>query len=163
MQHLYAPWRQKYFEQKEDTCVFCNIDEKEDEKRGVLFRAKKCYGILNLYPYTAAHFLIIPYKHLANLEELDNETWLEMSLYAKYGVEILKKDFKAGGINLGMNLGSVAGAGVAAHLHYHVLPRYFGDTNFISTIVQTRVCSANLEESYRLLKKAFDLKIKESK
>lgn len=157
MQHLNAPWRSEYFEKKSDCCVFCNIVKnlQDDEKNGVLFRAKHCFGVMNLYPYSPGHFMIIPYKHIDNIESLEEEAWLEMSSYVRIGVEVLKKAVNASGINIGMNLGADAGAGICEHVHYHLVPRWQRDTNFITTIAETRVAGVDFENLYKKIKEAF--------
>ncbi len=126
MEHLYAPWREDYVKDRQDIkgCVFCHIvnHPEEDEKNRVLLREKDFFIIMNKYPYTPGHFMIIPNIHIENLEDLDDKVWLDMSLYAKRGVEILKKALGAKGVNIGMNLGRFAGAGIMGEryeLHNH--------------------------------------------
>ncbi|WP_103624355.1 HIT family protein [Campylobacter concisus] len=156
MQHLCAPWRSEYFSAKKDSCVFCDvINSDDDDKNGVLFRAKHCFGIMNLYPYSPGHFMIIPNQHTDKIEELDDETWFEMSKFVRLGVEILKKELYANGVNIGMNLGKAAGAGIAEHVHYHLVPRWSGDTNFITTISDVRVNGTPFYPLFEKLKKAF--------
>ncbi|TKX28602.1 HIT family hydrolase [Campylobacter sp. MIT 12-5580] len=157
MQHLYAPWRQQYFEEDRSICPFCAASKKlrSDEELGVFFRAKYCFGVMNLYPYSPGHFMIIPYMHEENIENLELEIWQEMSEKVREGVKILKESFHAKGVNIGMNLGEQAGAGISMHCHYHLVPRWNGDTNFITTIGQTRVCSRDLKEVYLKLCEAF--------
>ena len=152
---LYAPWRSKYVTgEKIEGCVFCHISshEKDDEKLHVLYRDEKCFIVMNKYPYTPGHFMIIPHHHTDALEELDSEVWLHMSALAQKGVRLLKEGFGAHGVNLGMNLGSAAGAGIAEHIHLHLVPRWRGDTNFITSIGETRVYSSDFETIYRRLK-----------
>ena len=156
MQHLCAPWRSEYFSAKKDSCVFCDvINSDDDDKNGVLFRAKYCFGIMNLYPYSPGHFMIIPNQHTDKIEELDEQTWFEMSKFVRLGVEILKKELYANGVNIGMNLGKAAGAGIAEHVHYHLVPRWSGDTNFITTISDVRVNGTPFYPLFEKLKKAF--------
>ncbi len=157
MQYLYAPWREKYHKEKPSTCPFCECanENRSDEELGVIFRARHCFGVLNRYPYTPGHFMIIPYKHEEKIEKLDDETWQEMSHFVKKGVEILKNELSAGGVNIGMNLGKEAGAGIAPHCHYHLIPRWAGDTNFITTLAQVRVCGSDIEKIYKKLVLAF--------
>ena len=156
MQHLCAPWRSEYFSAKKDSCVFCDvISSDDDDKNGVLFRAKHCFGIMNLYPYSPGHFMIIPNQHTDKIEELDEQTWFEMSKFVRLGVEILKKELYANGVNIGMNLGKAAGAGIAEHVHYHLVPRGNGDTNFITTISDVRVNGTPFHPLFEKLKKAF--------
>ncbi|WP_103619094.1 HIT family protein [Campylobacter concisus] len=156
MQHLCAPWRSEYFSAKKDSCVFCDvINSDDDDKNGVLFRAKHCFGIMNLYPYSPGHFMIIPNQHTDKIEELDEQTWFEMSKFVRLGVKILKKELYANGVNIGMNLGKAAGAGIAEHVHYHLVPRWSGDTNFITTISDVRVNGTPFHPLFEKLKKAF--------
>lgn len=157
MQHLYAPWRQKYFEEDKSLCPFCAVSKRleSDEKLGVFLRARHCFGVMNAYPYAPGHFMIIPYIHEENIEKLELEIWQEMSLLVREGVAILKEKFKAGGVNIGMNLGAVAGAGISAHCHYHLVPRWSGDTNFITSIAELRVCGRDLQGLYKELSLAF--------
>ncbi|TQR34541.1 HIT family hydrolase [Campylobacter sp. MIT 99-7217] len=156
MQYLYAPWRSQYFSKEKDICPFC-LDQRNlsNEEMGVIFRAKFCFGIMNAYPYSPAHFMVVPYLHEENIENLDPQTWQEMSKYVQKGVQILKEQVHAKGVNIGMNLGEQAGAGIAKHCHYHLVPRWFGDTNFITTIADTRVCGRDLNEIYKKLCFAF--------
>lgn len=155
MKYICAPWRSEYFKNKSDKCPFCDVINKKDDEFGIIFRAKYCYGIMNLYPYSPGEFMIIPYKHISELEKLDNNTWLEINHFVKKGVKILKDSLRAQGINIGMNLGIAAGAGIADHIHYHIVPRYIGDTNFITTISGTRVNGVPFYEQFSKLKDAF--------
>ncbi len=152
---LYAPWRSEYVTGKKIAgCVFCYISShpEEDEELGVLYRAKHCYAVMNKYPYSPGHFMIIPNRHINNLENLEDETWLEMATLAKRGVRLLKEVLRAEGVNMGMNLGAAAGAGIAEHIHLHLVPRWQRDTNFITTIANTRVYSTDFFKIYRTLR-----------
>ena len=157
MQHLCAPWRSEYFSAKKEGCVFCGViaSPQDDDKNGVLFRAKRCFGIMNLYPYSPGHFMVIPLQHTDRIEELDEQTWLEMSRFVREGVKILKSELRAEGVNIGMNLGGAAGAGIAEHVHYHLVPRWSRDTNFITTIADVRVNGVPFHPLFEKLKKAF--------
>lgn len=158
MKHLCAPWRSEYYNAKRDGgCVFCEaIAHPElDDERGVLFRAKHCFGVMNLYPYSPGHFMIIPLKHTDKIESLSDEAWQEISKYVRVGVKILKKELGAQGVNIGMNLGEAAGAGIAEHVHYHLVPRWVRDTNFITTIADVRVNGVPFHPLFSKLKKAF--------
>ncbi len=197
MQHLYAPWRAKYFNEKGDECPFCvaaransndensnknmnsnaNLNKNlsnfankknsnssansseilnaKDSELGVIFRAKFCFGIMNLYPYSPGHFMVIPYAHEEQISSLSLDVWQEMSHFVREGVGILQNALGAKGVNIGMNLGASAGAGIAAHCHYHLVPRWAGDTNFITTIADTRVCGRDLGEIYEKLRSEF--------
>lgn len=152
---LYAPWRTEYISgEKCEGCVFCHISEngERDEEHHVLYRDEDCFVVMNLYPYTPGHFMIIPHHHTDALEALDANTWLRMSALAQRGVRLLKESFGAHGVNIGMNLGRTAGAGIADHIHLHLVPRWERDTNFITSIAQTRVYSTDFEIIYRRLK-----------
>ncbi len=155
MDYLYAPWRREYVTGKKSGCVFCDIakDRSNDEKNFVLYRDKYCFVVMNKYPYTAGHIMVIPLQHIDNIENLNEECWLHISLIVKKCVTMLKKEFNADGVNLGMNIGKGAGAGIAEHVHYHIMPRWIGDTNFITTIADTRVFSSDFEKIYKRLKK----------
>ena len=155
MDHLYAPWRTEYIAgEKIEGCVFCHISKHSemDEKSQVLFRDEHCFVVMNKYPYTPGHFMIIPHFHTDSLEKLDPKVWMRMSELAQKGVAMLKDGFGAEGVNLGMNLGSTAGAGIAEHIHLHLVPRFSRDTNFITTIAETRVYSTDFQRIYEKLK-----------
>lgn len=160
MKYLDAPWRSEYYSHKKDGCVFCAISQdtkqEHDKDRGVLYRGKECFAVMNLYPYTPGHFMIIPYSHIDNIENLDQSTWLEMSELVKFGVGVIKSELNAEGVNIGMNLGAAAGAGISEHIHYHLVPRWSRDTNFITTIGQTRVNGVPFQSLYIKLKAKFD-------
>jgi len=152
---LYAPWRTEYVSgEKGGGCVFCHITEHPDldEAHHVLYRDERCFIVMNRYPYTPGHFMIIPHHHTDALETLDSQTWLHMSHLAQRGVRLLKEFFGAQGVNIGMNLGRAGGAGIAEHIHMHVVPRWSGDTNFITSIAETRVYSTDFEKIYSKLK-----------
>ena len=152
---LYAPWRDEYVtEQKIEGCVFCHIvsHTEDDAKLHVLYRDEYCFMVMNKYPYTPGHFMIIPNIHTDKLEALPSETWLHMSALAQQGVKLLKEGLNARGVNIGMNLGAAAGAGIAEHIHMHLVPRWERDTNFITSIGHTRVYSTDFEKIYKKIK-----------
>jgi diadenosine tetraphosphate (Ap4A) HIT family hydrolase len=152
---LYAPWRDEYVTgEKIDGCVFCHISthESDDESLHVLYRDEHCFIVMNRYPYTPGHFMIIPHHHTDALEALDPNVWLHMSALAQRGVRMLKESFGAHGVNIGMNLGKAGGAGIAEHIHLHLVPRWERDTNFITAIGENRVYSTDFEKIYRRLK-----------
>lgn len=152
---LYAPWRDEYTMKRESNgCVFCFISEHpdKDSQQHVLYRDQYCFMVMNKYPYTPGHFMIIPNMHTDKLEELPSETWLHMSQLAQQGVRLLKEGFGAKAVNLGMNLGAAAGAGIAEHIHLHLVPRWERDTNFITSIGETRVYSTDFEKIYEKIK-----------
>ena len=152
---LYAPWRDEYVTgERIDGCVFCHISSKkqEDEELHVLYRDEYCFLVMNRYPYTPGHFMIIPHFHTDKLEELDPEAWLHISGLAQKGVRLLKEGLGAHGVNIGMNLGDAGGAGIAEHIHMHLVPRWQSDTNFITSIAQTRVYSTDFQKIYKKIK-----------
>ncbi|MBE0491934.1 MAG: HIT domain-containing protein [Sulfurospirillum sp.] len=154
MEHLYAPWRDAYIKNKIEGCPFCYIVENPDidAKTKVLFRSTNCFIVMNLYPYTPGHLMVIPNRHLDKLEDLEESVWQEMNVLVFRCVTLLKKELHVSGVNLGMNLGSAAGAGIAEHIHYHIVPRWQRDTNFITTIAHTRVYSTDFESFYQKIK-----------
>lgn len=152
MRYIYSPNRDKYFDQKVDGCVFCNIlNSENDNKNFILFRDTLCFGLMNLYPYNPGHFMIIPNQHIDNVENLDDKTWLQMNMHVKSGIKMLKEELGAAGVNIGMNLGDEAGAGIGEHIHAHIVPRWVKDTNFITTIGQIRIIPSDFERTYKTL------------
>ena len=152
---LYAPWRTDYVSgEKVEGCVFCHISTHahEDENLHVLYRDEHCFIVMNRYPYTPGHFMIIPHHHTDSLEALDPAVWVHMSALAQRGVRLLKESFCAHGVNIGMNLGRAGGAGIAEHIHLHLVPRWERDTNFITSIGETRVYSTDFEKIFLRLK-----------
>ena len=154
MEHLYSPWRYDYVsEEKIEDCIFCHISKNiNEEKLQVLFYDEDCYIVMNKFPYSPGHIMVIPHFHTSNIEDLDDSIWIRMNLRVKQGVRLLKEVMPCEGVNIGMNLGKAAGAGIEQHVHYHILPRWLGDTNFISAIGGTRVYPANFEEIFNKLK-----------
>lgn len=152
---LYAPWRDEYVAGKKiEGCVFCHISKEttEDDTLHVLYRDEHCFMVMNKYPYTPGHFMIIPHVHTDKLEELNADTWLRMSMLAQQGVRLLKEGFGVDGVNIGMNLGKAGGAGIAEHIHMHLVPRFNRDTNFITSIADTRVYSTDFLKIYEKIK-----------
>ena len=162
MDYICAPWRSDYFTEKRSGCPFCDAakDAKFDEQNGVIFRGQHCFGVMNLYPYTPGAFMVIPYEHTDKIEALSEKAWQEMSHFVRLGVKVLKTAVNAQGVNIGMNLGSAAGAGIAEHVHYHLVPRYSGDTNFITTIANVRINGVSFAPLYEKIKKEFENLIK---
>lgn len=159
MDVLWSPWRYDYInknskEQTADDCVFCSVlaSPASDEEKFILRRAGYNFIILNIYPYISGHLMIVPFAHLAELDELPKEASDEMMDLAKHCQTVLREVYAPDGINLGMNLGRAAGAGVAGHLHLHILPRWIGDVNFMTAIGQTRTIPESLTATYRKLK-----------
>lgn len=154
MEHLYAPWRYDYVsEEKIEGCVFCHISKNiDDEKMQVVFWDKYCYVVMNKFPYSPGHMMVVPFFHTSNIEDLQDDIWMQMSIRVRQGVKLLKEVMPCEGVNIGMNLGKAAGAGIEQHVHYHMLPRWNGDTNFISTLGGTRVYPASFDEIFKKLK-----------
>jgi ATP adenylyltransferase len=158
-ERLWAPWRMKYIEGMSVSgnreCIFCEKPlENDDEKNFILYRGITCYLILNLFPYNNGHILVVPFCHTSDMEDLDPETRLEMMDLSALAVKTIKSIMRPDGFNVGMNIGRSAGAGIADHLHLHVVPRWNGDTNFMPVIGSTKVISEGLEDNYRRLSKA---------
>ncbi|HKP85142.1 MAG TPA: HIT domain-containing protein [Blastocatellia bacterium] len=161
MEHIWSPWRYKYIEaaDRQGVCVFCRAAESEkDDENYVAYRGKFNFVILNLYPYTSGHLMIVPYEHTGSLASVNEATTTEMMNLAKRAQTALEAEYHPEGFNIGMNLGRSAGAGVADHIHLHVVPRWVGDANFVSTIGETRVLPEDLATTLEKLKKHFDEK-----
>jgi ATP adenylyltransferase len=162
MDYLWTPWRYAYMEQvtsgKQPDCVFCHALAMEDDRAAyIVLRGVRCFLILNRYPYTSGHVMIVPYAHVAELNLCDAETLAEIMRLTQRMETALRVTYKPDGMNLGMNLGRAAGAGVTGHLHLHVLPRWVGDTNFMTVTAETRVHPEELSVTYDRLQKALAL------
>ena len=158
MKRLWSPWRMKYIESNEEEgCIFCNALAKpsDDSKNLIIKRGEKAFVIVNLYPYTSGHIMVAPMAHQPSLEHLDTETRAEIMELVSDSMVILKGIYKPQAFNVGANIGEAAGAGVPDHVHLHIVPRWNGDTNFMSTVGETRVLPESLEETYRRIKVAF--------
>jgi ATP adenylyltransferase len=155
MDFLWTPWRYAYVTgaHASPDCIFCDaVRRKDDEKTGIIFRAERSFIILNTFPYTSGHLMIVPYEHVDELRKLDAASAQEMMILAQRAEGALRELYRPDGINLGMNIGQAAGAGVAAHIHMHVLPRWAADTNFMTTISETRILPEALDVTYSRLK-----------
>ncbi len=159
MDRVWSPWRYRFVTEgaPEGECVFCSLarDSANDERNFVVHRAHFNFVVLNLYPYTAGHMLIVPYEHVRALNETRPETTAELFQLARVAEAALDRAYHPDGKNLGMNFGSAAGAGIAEHIHMHVLPRWTGDANFLSTIGETRLLAEDLPVTWRKLKDQF--------
>lgn len=159
MKHIFSPWRMKYISMhtpKAD-CIFCEALAKPDSPENlVLWRGRYCFIILNRFPYTSGHLMVVPMEHQPTLEEVSPQANAEMSDLLGRVCRLLRKVYRPEGFNIGANIGAVAGAGVAGHVHFHVVPRWGGDTNFMSTVGETRVLPEDLEETYRRLLTAWE-------
>jgi len=141
---------------KEIGCPFCIAQEKRDSTENLIaYRGERAYVILNRYPYTNGHIMVIPFEHVSTLEELDSETRAEMMELTSRCTVILKDIYKPQGFNVGANIGEAAGAGVPKHVHFHIVPRWSGDTNFMTAVGQTRVLPEALEDTYERIKNGF--------
>jgi len=148
----------KYIEktEKEEGCVFCNAQAKEDSAANLIaFRGQFAFVILNRYPYTSGHLMVIPFKHVATLEELDPATRAEMIELTSQCMTVLRKIYNPQAFNMGANIGEAAGAGVPGHFHIHIVPRWGGDTNFMSTLGETRVLPESMEDTYKRVCEGF--------
>jgi ATP adenylyltransferase len=158
MDYLWTPWRYQYIIKPEEPglCVFCAAGQSADDERTfVVHRAARNFVILNRFPYTTGHLMVIPYDHIASLTELPDETLTEMMLLARDAERHLRAVYRPEGLNVGMNLGRCAGAGIAGHAHLHVLPRWTGDTNFMTVTGETRVVPEALEITWKKLREAW--------
>ena len=159
MKQLWAPWRMPYLKgehESVDGCVFCEKIRADDAEEHVLYRGDRCYVVLNKYPYSNGHMMVVPYDHVSSLEDLDGATMLEMMHLVQEGLRILREAQHPQGFNVGVNIGSAGGAGVASHLHMHIVPRWEGDANYMTVIGETRVIPEMLDETYAALRPAFD-------
>ncbi len=154
MESLWAPWREKFILcEKEPGCFLCRTArENQDRKNLILYRGEKSFVILNRYPYNSGHLMVAPYRHVGQLEKLRDQELTELLKISQLCVKVLKSAIKPHGINLGMNLGKVSGAGVGDHIHLHIVPRWQGDTNFMPILAGTKVVSVGLSNTYRRLK-----------
>jgi ATP adenylyltransferase len=161
MDHLWSPWRYRYITQAPvEGCVFCAKHRAADDREAlILHRGRLAFVMLNLYPYTSGHLMVAPYEHVATLESCSEQAYTEMMLLGRRAESILRAEYKPDGLNIGFNIGASAGAGVAGHIHLHVVPRWTGDANFVSTIGETRVIPEDLADTYRRLKGHFELNV----
>ena len=164
MDIIWSPWRYDYIkssaptgEEQSSRCVFCDLASApaDDEANFILHRGAHNYIVLNIYPYISGHLLIVPYLHVAELDQSPKEATDELMDFAKRSQTALRETYSPHGFNLGMNLGRAAGAGVAAHLHLHIMPRWIGDSNFMSTVGETRVIPEDLKTTYEKLRVHF--------
>lgn len=141
---------------KEDGCVFCNAPEKEDGAENLIaFRGEHAYVILNRYPYTSGHLMVVPFQHKASLEGLDPRTRAEMMELTTRCMTVLRGIYRPQAFNVGINIGEAAGAGIKEHVHIHIVPRWAGDTNFMSAVGETRVLPESLDQTWQRVKNGF--------
>ena len=161
MDHLFTPWRYAYITEavksgENDTCIFCELPELPDKEARIVLRAQHCFIILNSFPYTSGHAMIVPFAHLDELSKLPETAAQEMMSLSQKMERVLRQVYSPDGINLGMNIGRAAGAGVAGHVHMHVLPRWVGDTNFMTVTGETRVLPEALDVTYQQIRAVLD-------
>ena len=160
MDHLWSPWRMEYIlaPKTDEDCIFCNgLKQTDGPINLIVYRGSKAFVMLNRFPYTSGHLMIVPYEHQPSLDLLESASRLDIMDLAARALQVLGAIYTPQGFNLGMNIGSAAGAGISEHVHLHVVPRWVGDTNFMSSISQARVLPELLEETYRRVKEAWEV------
>ena len=159
MDYLWSPWRYQYITKTREPqeCIFCAAakDPENDRDRFVVHRAEHNFIILNRFPYTSGHLMVVPYEHVATLQELSDRTLVELIRLAQESERHLRAIYRPDGLNLGINIGQSAGAGIAGHIHLHVVPRWTGDSNFMTVVGETRVMPEDLPITWEKLKGAF--------
>jgi ATP adenylyltransferase len=159
MNHIWSPWRMEYIENhgREEGCVFCRAQAMQDGPQNlIVYRKALAYVILNRYPYTSGHVMVVPLRHQPNLEALDAPERAEMMELTSLATSVLRGIYQTQAFNIGLNIGEAAGAGVKEHVHVHVVPRWVGDTNFMSTLAGTRVLPELLQDTWKRIKTGFD-------
>ncbi|NMD14309.1 MAG: HIT domain-containing protein [Caldisericales bacterium] len=160
MKNIFTPWRMDFIKSKKpEHCVFCKAGTNigGEGKDFIVYRGEKCFVILNRYPCATGHIMIIPYRHCQKFEDLGNEELSEMMILAKKFVSVLKRAFSPDGFNMGMNLGAAAGAGIADHVHLHIVPRWVGDTNFMPIFAEVKIHPTDLEGAYKAILQALEV------
>lgn len=155
MDVIRAPWRMEYINSNDKPvsgCIFCEYPQEDKDKENlIIHRASRVFVIMNRFPYSSGHLMVVPYRHTSDFASLTTDEKLDMFDMAQKTVQVLTAEMNADGFNIGMNIGKVAGAGIDAHLHLHVVPRWNGDTNFISVTAETKVLPEALSETWRRL------------
>jgi ATP adenylyltransferase len=162
MDYIWTPWRYQYMKQvesgKQPACIFCDAAARQDDSETlVVYRGAKVFVILNRLPYTSGHVMVVPYAHVGELAACEPEALSEMMRLAQRMEGIFRATYKPDGMNVGMNLGRAGGAGVVGHLHLHVLPRWFGDSNFMTVVGESRVLPEDLETTYKRMREALSM------
>jgi len=163
MERLWSPWRSMYIDSMKDkdgdeSCVFCNAvkSDIENDSSLVVFRRNEIFIVLNLYPYNNGHLMVVPNRHISDLSEITTEEFAEITSQITLATEALKKLYSPHGFNIGANVGKAAGAGIDTHLHFHIVPRWNGDTNFMPVVGEVKVISHELIETKKNLRKAIE-------
>jgi ATP adenylyltransferase len=158
MQHMWAPWRMAYLTGHGPTgCVFCQkVDEHADDANLIVTRRERCFVTMNLYPYNNGHLMVVPYRHVASLEDLAPEELLDLMATVNLALAGLRNSMSPAGFNIGVNLGKAAGAGIDTHVHVHVVPRWAGDTNFMPVVADVRVVPESLIDTCRKVRQAIE-------
>lgn len=158
MKRLWAPWRMKFMQSTVKECVFCKVQKQNDDPGNLMvFRGRESFVILNRYPYTSGHLMVVANAHLASLEDLPASTRAEMLELATHGMRVLRRLYQPDGFNLGANIGAAAGAGIAGHVHLHVVPRWTGDSNFMLTLAETKVLPEELSRTHQRVRDSWEL------
>ncbi len=162
MDHLWAPWRSQYITQvdkpKREGCIFCwkpLEDESQDQENLIVTRREHCFVLMNLYPYNNGHLMVVPYRHTGDFLQLTPGELLECQQTLQDAQRIMRDAITPQGFNIGMNIGRPAGAGIDQHLHWHLVPRWNGDTNFMPALAATKVISEGLLDSWRRMREGF--------
>ncbi|MEO8611333.1 MAG: HIT domain-containing protein [Chloroflexota bacterium] len=159
MDHLYTPWRMAYIRGEKkpvDGCIFCQLAVSEDDHDQIIARSEHVFVTLNIYPYNNGHLMVIPYEHVSTPESLATEMLTDLMLTVNRSLAVMRKAYNPPAFNLGANIGAAAGAGIAEHYHFHIVPRWPGDANFMTVVSSTRVIPDTLDNVYRELKAAWD-------
>ncbi len=159
MDHLFTPWRMPYLQGEEPLpkdCLFCLKPDEADRQAHIVHRGERCYVILNRFPYNNGHLMVVPYDHHGTLTDLDAEAAAELMALVQLSLDVLREAYEPEGFNVGANIGSAAGAGVADHVHMHVVPRWAGDTNYMTTVGKTRVIPEWMDQVYKRLRPIFE-------
>lgn len=157
MDYLWTPWRYAFVSTAHQNhgCVFCNRLPEDDERAGIVHRGQHNFIIVNAFPYTSGHVMVVPYEHTDELQKLSAPAAQEMMALSQKMEGILRDIYHPDGVNLGMNIGKAAGAGIAGHIHMHVLPRWMADANFLTVVGETRILPETLDVTWKRLKEKF--------
>ncbi|MBD3226420.1 MAG: HIT domain-containing protein [Caldithrix sp.] len=160
MEQLWAPWRMEYIlsnAEKTEGCIFCEFPrQNEDEKNLIAYRSEQCFVILNRFPYNNGHIMVVPYQHTGDYTQLKSDVLMDMQAVIQKAIDAIHQTMHPHGLNIGMNLGRVAGAGIEDHVHYHIVPRWNGDTNYMPVLTGTKVVSEALQDTWTKLNKVMN-------